>query len=96
MDYTYRVGEVKDLFAKVTATSDSQAVTLTSAKMRLLSRDNKLIWERNAVVVADGLIRYRMSDIKTKGDYKVQWVYVVGGQTRFSNVFTLTVKGATD
>ncbi len=95
-DYIYRIGEVRDLTAKIVATSDKQPVTITSAALRLLSKDGKQIWQRAGSVSAQGLIKYQMTDVKIKGDYKMQWVYVVAGQTRYSDVFTLQVKGASD
>lgn len=90
--YTYRVGESKDLAAKVLAKPPSTVtLTLTSAKLRLLRYNNTLIWERNATI-SGNTMTYRMTDIKNPGTYRVQWVYSVAGEIRLSDPFTLTVK----
>lgn len=91
--YTYRVGEEKDLGSRVLPKPPSTvALTLTSAKLRLYrNNNNTLLWERDATV-SGNTMTYRMTDVKTPGTYKVQWVYVVAGETRLSDPFTLTVK----
>lgn len=90
--YTYRVGEEKDLAAKALAKPPSTAaLTLTSAKLRLYRSNNTLLWERNATI-SGNTMTYRMTDVKTPGTYKVQWVYTVAGETRLSDPLTLTVK----
>ena len=91
MAYKYRIGEVKDLRAVVRPTSDDQALTITTAKIRLFGQRDTQIFEKDAVVEGN-ILKYRMSEIKIKGTYKIPWVYTIAGQTLLSNKFTLTVE----
>lgn len=91
MAYKYRVGESKNLRAKVTPTSDDLPATITSARLRLYGTRDTLIWDK-AAMVEGPILKYPLSGIKVAGKYKVQWVYNIAGQEFLSQKFDLTVE----
>lgn len=95
MAYQYRIGESREIKARVSATDDPKAPVVASAKVRLIGPSGQKIWERNATV-AGNLAKYTLNDLKTKGEYKIQWVLTIGTETIMSDPFPLTVKSATE
>lgn len=94
--YSYRVGETKDILAKVRSKTDTQAVTVASANLRLYGPSGSQIWQKTATIEGGSTLKYRLTDIKVKGVYKVQWVYVIGTETFLSEPIELNVKGANE